>query len=526
MDGGLTPTRGRDRTLLALTAVGAAGLIVLLAAVAAFLWRGSVRADERRVGVLADTLGAQTAAVLNDARLLLAEFEALRTPRCSAAHLQALQAAAISRPQIRAIGYWRAAERRCGVGFLGAEGLRPPRADRIYDSGVIAWWPSAATEVGGVRLFLVRYGDHDLALDPRALLDVGPLEGRAAGLWAEGLLLTAQPESAVLPEPRSLPIGLTIDREGGRAISRYTRPGDPPIDVVAVEPLDRFWVRYRSSLLLGAGAGLAALVLWLYVMLRVMRARLSRGAQLRRAIRQGRIRASYQPIVALDSRQCIGAEVLARWTTERGEVIRPDSFVELADREGILGELTLAVLSRALRDLAPLLRERPALSVALNLGRHDLEQGAFAETLAGALQALDLPTRSIKLEVTERALLDTDLARARIAALREAGHEVAVDDFGTGYSSLSYLSSFPLDLLKVDRSFVEAIGTGAATSQVVVHIIEMARSLGLRMVAEGVETEAQAAWLRDRGVEYGQGFLFSPPLSAEEFAAFVRREPV
>ena len=112
--------------------------------------------------------------------------------------------------------------------------------------------------------------------------------------------------------------------------------------------------------------------------------------------------------------------------------------------------------------------------------------------------------------------------RWQVGRLRQRGHRVALDDFGTGYSSLAYLSDFELDLIKIDRLFVHSIGTEAATSHVITHVIEMARSLGLRTVAEGVETEAQRDWLKTQGVDYGQGWIFSKPLSAGEFAAFVR----
>src|SRR5690606_18721327 len=158
----------------------------------------------------------------------------------------------------------------------------------IYDSGVVAWWPSSATEVGGIQLFLMRFGDHDVAIDPHALLDVGPLEGREAGLWVEGLRLTARPAGAVLPEPSALPVGLTMDQEGDRAISRCSGGGEMPIDVVAVEPLDRFWGRYRGVLLAGAIGGLTLLAIWLYLVLRFMRHKMSRATQLREAIARGR----------------------------------------------------------------------------------------------------------------------------------------------------------------------------------------------------------------------------------------------
>ncbi len=513
----------RDGTLARIAAAGLVGVAVLASVFTFLLWRSSVGADERAVGGLAEALGARAEGMILDARTLLKDFERLPYARCSARHVAALQEAAISRPHIRAIGYWRAASRQCGVGFLSGPGLRPPRADRIYDSGVVAWWPSPATEVGGIQLFLMRFGDHDVAIDPHALLDVGPLEGREAGLWVEGLRLTARPSNAKLPAPASLPVGLTMDREGARAISRFSRSGEMRIDIVAAEPLEQFWSRYRDVVLFGALGGVVLLAIWLYLLLRYTRHKLSRATQLREAIANGRIAVQYQPIIELASNRCVGAEILARWTTERNESIPPDSFVALAEREGIITDLTIAVLQRSLKELAPWLAERPALTLALNLGSDDLHDARFANVLGASLVSAGLPASAFKLEITERALVDTDLARSRIAALRARGHEVAVDDFGTGYSSLSYLSRFALDQLKIDKSFVEAIGTGAATSHVVVHVIEMARSLQLRMVAEGVEQRSQSDWLRAHGVECGQGYHYSKPIGAEEFKAFADR---
>jgi sensor c-di-GMP phosphodiesterase-like protein len=128
----------------------------------------------------------------------------------------------------------------------------------------------------------------------------------------------------------------------------------------------------------------------------------------------------------------------------------------------------------------------------------------------------------IKLEITERALVNTETSRLLIRDFRQRGHQVAVDDFGTGYSSLSYLQSFELDVLKIDKSFVDAIGTEAATSQVIVHVIEMAKSLGLATIAEGVETRDQLDWLIAHEVAFGQGYLFSHALPAAAFAEFLR----
>ena len=185
-------------------------------------------------------------------------------------------------------------------------------------------------------------------------------------------------------------------------------------------------------------------------------------------------------------------------------------------------EISLSILTAVFRDLGGVLAGSTRLGINVNLMPEDLTSDRFALALEQGLKRGELGASAIKLEITERALINTDSSRAMIKRLRSLGHEVAVDDFGTGYSSLSYLSSFELDVLKIDKSFVDAIGTGAATSHVIVHVIEMARSLGLRTVAEGVETNEQREWLIEHGVDYAQGFFYSRPLDAEDFVKFVR----
>ncbi len=512
----------RDRLLFGISVAALAGFAVLFGSVAWYLWRGSFTAEERAFGGLANTLGARTEAMILDTRQLLAGFDKLPQKRCSPEHLRALQDSAIGRPQIRAIGYWRAADRQCGVGFLQVEALKPPRADRIYDSGVIAWWPSAQTQVGGVKLFLVRFGDHDVALDPRGLLDVGPLREREVQLWVEGLPFASEPAGAELPRPDSVAVGLTLDRRNNRAISRFSRSGELPIELVAIEPLGDFWSRYAWTLAIGSGIGLLLLAGWLFFLMRYTRHRLSLASMLRSALENQRLHVVYQPVIDLRTGQCVGAEALARWTMEGGAQVSPESFVPVAELTGQTTELAVAVLRVTIAELMPLLAHRPGLTVAVNLSGAELASTRFtAELDAHFPEGSGLQRSAISFELTERALIGGDAAEA-IARLRDRGHRVAIDDFGTGYSSLSYLKDFSLDVIKIDKAFIHSIGTEAATSHVVAHVIEMAQTLGLRIVAEGVETEAQRNWLRDQGVDYGQGWVFSRPLSAEAFAEFVK----
>jgi sensor c-di-GMP phosphodiesterase-like protein len=152
----------------------------------------------------------------------------------------------------------------------------------------------------------------------------------------------------------------------------------------------------------------------------------------------------------------------------------------------------------------------------------DMVDGSFIDVLSEATSEAGIPPDRIWIEATERGFIDVEAARITLERARQAGHSVAIDDFGTGYSSLSLLEGLPLDALKIDKSFVDAIGKNAASSVVTPHIIEMAHGLKLSIVAEGVETPEQQAYLQASGVEYAQGWLFSKALPPREFLAYYR----
>ncbi len=521
-----TPPDQRRRVTLWVGALATLGSAILLSAVLALLWFETFNAERERAGSLADELGQRTESILVDTRDLLAGLDQYSANPCSPDHLRAMQEASMTRPYLRAIGHWRATDRLCGVGFVNSDGLRPPKADRIYESGVIAWWPGPHTEVGGVPLFLMRFGQHDAALDPRMLIDPGTLQDRRAGLWVEGLRMVSAPSNAELPEPGSLPMGLSVDAEGEQLVSRYAHNAVFPIDVVAVEPLAQFWSRQRALLVVGCGLAFLVLFAWLVLMKRMARWQLSPETALRRALRRGEIIAYYQPVVSFDSGRCVGAEALVRWRHPDGSVTGPDQFLPLAERCGLTEAITRTMLEAVLADLPSLLAVAPDATINLNLAPADLHDDRFLRLLDDGLRRCGLPASTIKLEITERGLVNSDQARGLIRRFRSNGHQVAVDDFGTGYSSLSYLQSFELDILKIDKTFVDAIGTEAATSQVIVHVIEMARALGLDLVAEGVQSDRQMIWLKQHGVGFGQGYLFSPGLPAETFRDFLASRSV
>lgn len=514
----------RRRVIVGSVSAALAGVAIVFASILWLLWQESITSETAYAGGLATSVGQKVDRIFFDTRKMLTDLNQLPVAHCSAEHLKAMQDAAISRPYIRGIGYWQAIKRICGVGLLPSEGLKPEHADRIYPSGVIAWWPSPQTSVGGVQLFLLRYGDHDVALDPRLLLDLGPRPNREAELWVDHLRMASAPWGMRLPPPDTLPIGVSLDSVHSRIISHFADNELLPVDVVAAEPVGDFLGRHSKMLGLAAGLGLLLAIAWIYLILRYSRHRLSLAMELRQALAAGSLEVKYQPVIELASGRCVGSEALARWNRENGEPVSPLVFIPIAEEAGLIQDLTLTVLKIAMDDVRRVRTEFPTVSVNVNLSPEDLRDERTGHALIQSLAASDLSAGAVKLEITERALINSDVSRALIRELRQRGHRVAIDDFGTGYSSLSYLQTFELDVLKIDKSFVDAIGTEAATSQVIVHVIEMAKALNLEIVAEGVETIEQVDWLVTHGVTFGQGFLFGKPLSIGDYVEFLRTQ--
>ncbi len=248
---------------------------------------------------------------------------------------------------------------------------------------------------------------------------------------------------------------------------------------------------------------------------------------LRRAIKGGEMRLFYQPKIDLATKRVVGAESLARWQHPTLGLISAAKFIPVAEESGLIVELGEWVLRAACEQLRTWQQEGVALQVAVNVSARQLHHGNLADLVMAVMTESHVDPRLIEIELTESAIMqDTQASISTLERLKSYGISIAIDDFGTGYSSLSYLKRLPLDILKIDPSFVRDITTDRNDEAIVRAIIGLARSLGKKVIAEGVEEDAQLSFLNAYGCNFGQGFLFGRPTSPEAFADLVRKQNV
>ncbi len=247
-------------------------------------------------------------------------------------------------------------------------------------------------------------------------------------------------------------------------------------------------------------------------------------SELQLALDEGQLVVHYQPIVEIDGGGIAGFEALVRWQHPTRGLVPPGDFIAAAEQTGQIVELGLWVMREACRRLADWRAEWPGVApyVAVNVSGRQLQSDTFVEEVADALAETGLPPDALLLEVTESALIqDTDGNERRMSALHDLGVRLAIDDFGTGYSSLSYLRRFPMDVLKIDKSFVDDVAHPGCEASLIDAMIRMGASLNLRVVAEGIEDPEQLDALAALNCGLGQGYLFARPLPAPEVARYL-----
>jgi EAL domain-containing protein (putative c-di-GMP-specific phosphodiesterase class I) len=269
----------------------------------------------------------------------------------------------------------------------------------------------------------------------------------------------------------------------------------------------------QFSLLMGMMCGLLAGLLCYYV----LTVRLRPGKEITTAIKRNQFYVVYQPVVDAEDMQISGIEVLMRWNHPSAGEIPPDAFINFAEAQQLIVPLTRHLFELIAKD-APVLQSMlpPGAKLGINIAPAHLLAESFQQDLRDLTAMLPPNYFQLVLEITERDMLNQRQAVALFEWLHHEGYEIAIDDFGTGHSALIYLERYSFDYLKIDRGFVNAIGTETVTSPVLDAVLTLARKMDLVTVAEGVETQEQANWLRQHGVNFLQGYWISRPLTLEK----------
>jgi diguanylate cyclase (GGDEF)-like protein/PAS domain S-box-containing protein len=250
---------------------------------------------------------------------------------------------------------------------------------------------------------------------------------------------------------------------------------------------------------------------------------LAREGRLREALQRGEFVLYYQPQLSVADQRLVGIEALVRWRDPEHGLADPSEFIEFAETHGLIDEIGQYVLHEACRqNKAWQAAGNRALPVSVNVSAAQFHRGDLVAEVKRVLEETGLEGRYLELELTESMLMDKDVVGAALAGLRALGVKITIDDFGTGYSSLSYLKRLPIDKLKIDRSFIDDLGTDADERAIAIAIINLAKTLKLTALAEGVERQEQLDFLRVHGCDEFQGYLAGVPVPAEEFSAFSR----
>lgn len=253
---------------------------------------------------------------------------------------------------------------------------------------------------------------------------------------------------------------------------------------------------------------------------------LTKESALFRAINNNEFELYFQPKFDAQHNQLYGFEALVRWPQEDGSVINPDEFIPLAEQNGAIIPLTQLLMEQLLNQLAQWRKQNISFgNVAINISALHFQQSSLIETLVDNLAKFDVPAHCLELEITESAMMDNpEFAEQQMKRIKSLGVHIALDDFGTGHSSLSYLKRFPIDTLKVDKSFVKDIDKNDQDRNITATIVRLAKYLDINVVAEGVETEEQAYMLHIMGCHFQQGYYYCKPLKAEQVSEFINEK--
>lgn len=491
----------------------ALAVIVPLGMTLAAGWMLSIYAAHDRLQTLAAIANDRASQTFAQASQTLKSIAVTDLEPCSPQGIEQMRMIAINTFSVETVGYEE------DVFACTSWGTTPPRSkqwaeDFVTDDGVKVSIDAQDDNELIKPMLALQFAAFNVLVDPEQFREVVLDEGvrLAVGTRQGRLLGPADPNMASF---------LALVHEGPTHGLKdgflYTLVAQGNFTVIAAIPRQELLRSLGQHVLYLLPIGLVISVGLVIASLRWWRRKLSPLAALERAVQRQEFVVHYQPIIEIETRRCIGAEALIRWRKPNGTLVYPDVFIPLAESSGLIEAITDQVVHRVFADLGAMLASDRSLHVALNLAAADVSSGRLIPALLNESRRLDVQPAQIWLEVTERSLVDLASAKITLERARSAGFVVALDDFGTGYSSLQYLQQLPLDVLKIDRSFVEQISEAEEKTLLVTHVIQMGHALRLTLVAEGVETPAQLNFLGANQVRYAQGWLFAKAMECAQF---------
>lgn len=515
-------SRRKIAAIASLLAVLAA--VTPLAGIAVYARHSAAESEKRHLEEYAGWTLKRTDRSLDLARDAIRQLEREGFSDCAPAHIARMRRLTLATRSVEEIGFFMNGRLACTSWGRVDQPIAMGKPDLQLDDGFGLFLKMPARLSGGMAMNALSHGNYNALMHPARMIDVLTDTAMTLGIASiDGRVISVSG-----PVPTDLLEHVASRKGAGRQGQfMYASIDEGKLRAFAISDHTLAETRAQKELWYLVPLGLVTSALLVALVLWALRQRLSPHKELAIAVKNREFITLYQPIIELSSGRCVGAEALMRWSRPDGTSISPEIFIPLAEQTGLIEALTDHAIECVAADLARWKGqcggEYGGIHIAVNISSADMQSGRFLAVLAKSLADANVASEQIWLEATERGFMNAAAARATIERARAAGHVIAIDDFGTGYSSLSLLETLPLDTLKIDKSFISAIGKQAATSLVIPHIIEMGHSLNFKIVAEGVETEAQQAYLKDAGVEFAQGWLYSKALPADDFVAFHNR---
>lgn len=415
----------------------------------------------------------------------------------------------------------------CSSAVTPAQSYAISPADYEGQHGTAIYYYRDTPFYAGYKMVYVQRGNYVAVINPLTYSDVtsddarlayGVYDTRSGGFFSLSKNARLKTFAALIHRQDSSFL------QGDRFYTIAYASSRPIAIIVSTSRENYFHLLYRQAVFtLPLGMICSALIF--FICTRTRREFTSPRRRLHRALTRRQLRLHYQPIIDIKNGSCVGAEALLRWPGFNGQVMSPTEFIPLAEKEGMIERVTDYVVDEVFNDLGDFLAVVPNLYISINLSASDFHSSRLISLIANKARDYAVRAEQIKIEVTERGFIDVPKTTPVIQAFRQAGYEVAIDDFGTGYSNLHNLYSLNVDILKIDKSFIDTLSTNSTSHLIAEHIIDMAQSLRLKIIAEGVETAEQVAWLLKRGVQFCQGWHFAKALPAQEFKRWVQQPP-